>query len=99
MRIRGDAILACRRWERASTFLGRRWWRHLLILASCTEWRARQREGRQGGAPCSVDELGDAGEPVLVEVVDEAVVQEISCQEQRGVRVRGGAMGVGRRSG
>ena len=76
--------------------MGRRWWRHLLILASCAEWRATQQEGRQGGAPCGADELGDAGEPVLVEVIDGAVVQELSCQEQRGVRVRGGTMGVGR---
>ena len=74
-------------------FLGRTRWRHLLILASCAEWRVRQREGRQGGAPCGADELGDAGKPVLVEVVDGAVVQELSCQEQHSMRIHGGATG------
>ena len=50
-------------------------------------------------APYGTDELGDASEPLLVEVVDGAVVQELSCPEQHGVRVRGGATGVGRRTG
>ena len=40
-----------------------------------------QREGRRRGAPCGADELGDAGEPVLVEVVDGTVVQELMRQE------------------
>ena len=53
-----------------------------------------QRKGRRGGALCSADELGDAGEPLFVEVVNGAVVQELTCQEQRGVRVRRGAEGV-----
>ena len=64
------------------TFLGRRQRRRLLILAPCMGRRARQREGPQGGAPCGTDELGDAGEPVLVEVVDGAIVEELLCQEQ-----------------
>ena len=46
--------------------------------------------------PCSADELGDASDPLLVEVVDGAVVQELTRQEQHNVRVRGGATGVGR---
>ena len=55
-----------------------------------------QREGWCGGAPSGADELGDAGEPLVVEVVDGTVVQELSCQEQRGVRVRRSATGVQR---
>ena len=50
-----------------------------------------QREGRRRGAPCSADELSDASEPLLVEVVDGTVVQELTRQEQHGVRVHGGA--------
>ena len=44
------------------------------------------------------DKLGDAGEPVLVEVFDGAVVQELTRREQRSVHVRGGATGVGRQT-
>ena len=76
-------------------FLGRRWWRHLLLLASCAGWRARQREGWHGRAPCCADELGDAGEPILIEVVNGTIVQELTRQEQRNVHVHGGATGVG----
>ena len=54
--------------------------------------RARQREGRQLGAPCGADELGDAVEPVLVEVVDRAVAQELIRHEERGLRIHGSAM-------
>ena len=56
--------------------------------------RDSEREGI--GEP---DELGHAGEPVLVEVVDGTVVQELTRQEQRSVRVRAGTTGVGRRTG
>ena len=56
------------------TFLGRRRRRRLLILAPFMGRRVRQREGPQGGAPCGTDELDDAGEPVLIEVVDGAIV-------------------------
>ena len=78
------------------TFLGRRWQRHLLSCITHARRRARQREGRRWRAPCSADELGDASEPLLVEVVDGAVVQELTCQEQRGLCVRGGTMSVRR---
>ena len=47
--------------------------------------RARQREGRRRGAPCGADELGDAVEPVLVEVIDRAVAQELVRHEERDV--------------
>ena len=50
--------------------------------------RARQREGRRGRAPCGADEFGDASKPLLVEVVDGAVTQELACHEQHGLRVR-----------
>ena len=53
-----------------------------------------QREGQRRGAPCGADELSDAGKPVVVEIVDGAVVQELTFQEQRGVRVRGSATSV-----
>ena len=71
----------CAPWSQG-TFLGRRWRRCLLILAPCTGRRAKQREGPQGGAPCGTDELGDAGELVLVEVVDGAIMEELPRQEQ-----------------
>ena len=58
-------------------------------------WRvARHREGQCRGAPCGTDELDYASEPLLVEVVDGAVVQELTCQEQCGLRVHGGATSV-----
>ena len=55
---------------------------------------AMQREGWSRGAPGGADELVDAGEPLVVEVVDGTVVQELSRQEQRGVRVHRSATGV-----
>ena len=69
---------------------------------SCTAhgWRrARQRVGRCRGAPCGADELGDAVEPVLVEVVDWAVAQELVRHEERGPRVHGSATCMGRGTG
>ena len=57
--------------------------------------RARQREGRRRGAPCGADKLGDAVEPVLVEVVDGAVAQELARHAQSGLRVHGSATSVG----
>ena len=57
------------------------------------EGKAARRTAR--GAPCGADELGDAGKPVLVEVVDGVVVQELSYQDQRGVRIRGGTTCMG----
>ena len=51
-----------------------------------------------GEPPCGADELDDASEPFFVEVVDGEVVQELTCQEQCGLHVRGGATSVGRRA-
>ena len=68
-------------WGQGAFLRGRRR-RRLLILAPCMGWRVKQREGPQGGAPCGTDELGDAGKPVLVEVVDGAIVHEFPRQEQ-----------------
>ena len=48
------------------------------------------------GEPPAADELGDAIEPVLVEVVNRAVAQELVRHEERGLRVRGRATSVGR---
>ena len=77
-------------------FLRRRRRRRLRVRVARTGRRVMQREGRRRGAPCSADELGDASKPLLVEVVDGAVVQELTCQEQHGLRVRGGATSVRR---
>ena len=56
--------------------------------------RVRQREGRRRGAPCDADELGNAIEPLLVEVVDWAVAQEFVRREERGPRLHGSAARV-----
>ena len=56
--------------------------------------RARQREGWCRRSPRGTDELGDAVQLVLVEVVDRAVAQELACHEQRSLCVRGGAANV-----
>ena len=61
---------------------------------TCSWRRVRQREGRHRGAPCGADKLGDAVEPVLVEVVDGAVAQEFARHAQHGLRVRGSTTGV-----
>ena len=50
--------------------------------------RRKEGEAARGtaqGAPYGADELGEAGEPLLIEDVDGAVVQELACQEQRGM--------------
>ena len=81
---------------RQGTILGQRWWRRSMSHVA-RGWRTvRQREGRRRGAPCGADELGDAVEPVLVEVVDRAVAQELACHEWHGLRVRGRATSVRR---
>ena len=67
----------CAPWSQGA-FLGRSWRRRLLSCIAHAGWRARQREGPQGGAPRSTDELGDASEPFFVEVVDGAVVQKLT---------------------
>ena len=56
--------------------------------------RVRQREGRCRGAPCGADELGDAVEPLLVEVVDGAVAQELVRREERGLCLHGSTVRV-----
>ena len=60
--------------------------------------RARQRVGRRRGAPCGADELGDAVEPLLIEVVDGAVVQEFVRREERGLCLHGSTARVRRRT-
>ena len=54
-----------------------------------------QREGWYRGAPCGADELGDAVEPAIVEVVDGAIAQEIARHKQRTLRVRRPALSMG----
>ena len=61
--------------------------------------RGRQRVGRRRIAPCGADELGDAVEPLLVEVVDGAVTQELIRREEHGPCLHGSAVRVGQRTG
>lgn len=100
-------LLLRRRWTERVPSRGRAPWcqgaflrgRRLRRLWSCVARAGRgavQREGWCRGAPCSADELGDVGEPLVVEVIDGTVVQELSRQEQLGVRVRRSATSVGR---
>ena len=52
---------------------------------------AVQREGRRGGAPCGADELGDAVEPLFVDVVDWVVAQELVCRDEHSSSLHGRA--------
>ena len=80
-------------------FLERRWLVRPRSFVARAGRGAVQREGWCRGAPCGADELGDAVQPVLVEVVDWAVAQELACHEQRGLRVRGRVTSVVRWAG
>ena len=60
--------------------------------------RGRQRVGRRRRAPCGADELGDAVEPLLIEVVDGAVTQELVRRDERGLFLHGSAVRVRRAS-
>ena len=62
-------------------------------------WLRGQRVGRRRRAPYGTDELGDAVEPLLVEVVDWAVAQELSRREKHGPCLHGSAVRVRRRTG
>lgn len=85
-------------WRQSAVLVQR--WRRCSVSYVARSWRrARHREGWRGGAPSGADELGDAVQPVLVEVVDRAVAQELACHEQRGLRVYGSAASVRRRAG
>ena len=53
------------------------WWRCPMSHVARSRQRAGQRSGVSGGA----DELGDALEPLLVEVVDWAVAEELPRHE------------------
>ena len=57
-----------------------------------------QREGRRGGAPCGADELGDAVEPLSVDIVDWVVAQELVCRDERNSSLHGRAELAGRRT-
>ena len=78
-----------------SAILVLRGWRRSVSHIAHNRGRARQREGWCRGAPCGADELGDAVQPVLVEVIDGAVVQELACHAQSGLHVHGSATSVG----
>ena len=59
---------------------------------------AVQRNGRRRRAPCSADELGDAVEPLFVDVVDGTVAQELVCRDERSSSLHGCAERAGRRT-
>ena len=79
--------------------LVQRWWRCFVSYVAHGWRRASQRVGQCRGAPCSADKLGDAVKPVLVEVVDWAVVQELVRHEERGPCVHGNVTSMRRRTG
>ena len=61
-----------------------------------SRWLLRQRASRPIGAPVhDADELGDPLEPLLIEVIDRAVAQELPLHEQSGLRVRQAVTRVG----
>ena len=84
---------------RQGAVLGQRWWRCSVSYVARSRRRVRRREGRRRGAPCGADELGDAVELVLVEVVDRAIAQELVRHEEHGPCVHGSATSVGRGTG
>ena len=68
--------------RREGTILVLRGRRRSMSHVARSQERARQQEGWCRRVPRSADELGDAGELVLIEVVDGAIVQELPRQEQ-----------------
>ena len=75
------------------TVLGLRRWRHAMSPVARGWLRGRQRVGRRRRAPC------DAVEPLLVEVIDGAVAQELVHHEERGPCLHGSAERMRRRTG
>ena len=59
---------------------------------------AAQQSERRKRAPCGSDELGDAVEPLLIDVVDGAVAQEFVCRDERSSSLQGCAERAGRRT-
>ena len=80
------------------TVLGLRWWRHAMSPVARGWLRGRQGVGRRRRAPCGADELGDAVEPLLIEVVDGAVTQELVRHDERGPCLHGSAVRMRRRT-
>lgn len=62
-------------------FLRGRWLRRPQSFVTRARRGVVQREGWRRGASSDTDELGDVGEPLIVEVVDGTVVQELPRQE------------------
>ena len=81
---------------RQGTILGSRRWRHTTSPVARGVLRGRQRVGRRQRAPRGTDKLGDAVEPLLIDVIDGAVTQELVRHEERGLRIHGSATCVGR---
>ena len=63
---------------------------------ACQERQRMKQMGWCRGLTGGVDELGDVGEPVIVEVVGRAIAQELACHKQRNLRVRRPVAGMRR---
>ena len=72
-------------------FLRGRWLRRPRSFIARAGRGAVQRDGRRGGTPCGADELGNAVEPLFVDIVDWAVAQELVCRDERSPSLHGRA--------
>jgi len=84
-------------WSQGAFSRGRRLRRPWSFIARAGRG-AVQRERRRGGAPSGADELGDLVEPLLVDVVDWAVAQELVCRDERSSGLHGRAGRARRRT-
>ena len=57
-----------------------------------------QRNGQRRRAPCGADELDDMVEPFFVDVIYEAVAQELVCRDERSSSLHGCTEHAGRRT-
>lgn len=78
--------------------LYRRWWRCPVSHVAHGRWLLRQQAGWHNGVFGGTDELGDALEPLHIEVVDWEVAEELPRHEQSSLRVRRAATRVGGQS-
>ena len=84
-------------WGQGTFLRGRRLRRPRSFIARAGRG-AVQQDGRCGGAPCGADKLGDAVEPLFVDVVDWVVAQELVCRDERSSSLHGCAERAGRRT-
>ena len=72
-------------------FLWRRRPGHRRSFVARAGQGAVQQNGRRGRAPCGADELGDAVEPLFIDIIDWAVAQELVCRDERSSSLHGRA--------